>query len=141
MCSHFLHEGVFGGSDYWGPSVEEFNKKFDLKVTNGESSQYLRNIYFVYLVELRAIKKATPYLQRQTFFTGDQGADTETKVLVDQILGMINGFKSDFDETKMFRGNPSEANKLKVLDFIRAIRLHNAFIFSYRNSSKSSFET
>lgn len=54
----------------WGPNLAEFQKRFSPDTTNGEGPNWLRNLYFVYLVELRALVKAAPYLEREEYFTG-----------------------------------------------------------------------
>jgi hypothetical protein len=46
----------------WGPNVKEFKKRFAAETTDGQGPQRLKNLYFTYLVELRALAKATPYL-------------------------------------------------------------------------------
>jgi hypothetical protein len=114
LCSNFLHEGIFGQPDYWGPAPEEFRRRFDPKTTNNQGPQYLRNLYFLYLVELRAITKVAPYLERQVFYTGNHQADEGTKNLVKDFLDKTRSFKHNFDETQLFKGNQKEARKLKV---------------------------
>jgi len=46
----------------WGPNVEQFVKRFDARYTDGEGPKRLSNMYFTYLVEMRALVKAAPYL-------------------------------------------------------------------------------
>ena len=46
----------------WGPNVEEFVKRFDARYTAGEGPKRLKNMYFTYLVEMRALIKVAPYL-------------------------------------------------------------------------------
>ena len=46
----------------WGPNIAEFVKRFDARYTNDEGPKRLRNMYFTYLVEMRALVKAAPYL-------------------------------------------------------------------------------
>ena len=47
----------------WGPNVDEFKKRFSPEFTEGEGPKRLKNLYFTYLVELRALAKAAPYLE------------------------------------------------------------------------------
>lgn len=51
------------GEPSWGPNVDEFRKRFDPDKTWGEGPKRLKNLYFTYLVELRALVKAAPYLE------------------------------------------------------------------------------
>ena len=59
----FLAQTPFG-EPTWGPNVDEFRKRFDPDKTWGEGPKRLKNLYFTYLVELRALAKAAPYLEQ-----------------------------------------------------------------------------
>lgn len=48
-------------------NVKEFKQRFDPETTAGQGPQWLKNLYFTYLVELRAIAKASPYLEMVIF--------------------------------------------------------------------------
>lgn len=94
----------------WGPNLEEFLKRFDPKLTFGEGPTRLKNLYFAYLVEMRALAKVAPYLIEETFYTGNEKEDVEVKELVKQLLLVIKSFPNHFDESKLFQG---DAQKLK----------------------------
>ena len=55
----------------WGPNVEEFVKRFAPKLTYGDGPNRLKNLYFAYLVEMRALVKAAPYLLEVLYFTNN----------------------------------------------------------------------
>lgn len=83
----FLHKGVLNQPDYWGPNVAEFKRRFDPALTNNQGPQWLKNIYFTYLVELRALAKVAPYLEKEFFYAGvSQQDDEETKTIVLAVL-------------------------------------------------------
>ena len=87
LCSEYLHKGVFNQPDYWGPNPDEFKTRFDPATTNGQGPQWLKNLYFVYLVELRAITKAARYLEKELFYTGISAReDSDTKQAVLDLL-------------------------------------------------------
>lgn len=113
LSARYLHKGHLNQADYWGPSIKEFIAKFGHEETNGQGIQWLRNLYFIYLVELRALAKVAPYLEREIYYTGNQEDDEDTKAVVKSLLEIIKNFKNHFDESKMFRGNKQEALKLK----------------------------
>jgi len=114
LCAIYLHKGILGGPDFWGPNVEEFKRRFDPATTWNQGPQWLKNLYFTYLVELRAIAKAAPYLEKELFYAGiSQRDDEETKGAVLTLLNAASDFKHHFDETILFRGDPLEAKKLK----------------------------
>lgn len=45
------------GEQRWGPNIDEFVRRFDPASTNGEGTARLKNLYFIYLLELRALSK------------------------------------------------------------------------------------
>lgn len=85
--------GFFALSDTWsekkwGPNVTEFQQRFDEVITRGEGPRRLKNLYFLYLIELRALSKVLPFFERSAFhlYTGSQKHDAETKSLLLEIL-------------------------------------------------------
>lgn len=72
----------------WAPNVKEFKNRFHPDVIR-EGPNRLRNLYFTYLVELRALAKAAPYLKRQAFYTGDELADRNARHAVYDLLNII----------------------------------------------------
>jgi hypothetical protein len=89
-----LHKGALNQPDYWAPNLYEFKRRFDPSLTNGQGPQWLKNLYFTYLVELRAITKAAPYFEKETFYSaqGSKG-DEDTKMIV---LDLLNVTKYNF---------------------------------------------
>ena len=55
----------------WAPNLDEFRRRFD----HAAGGQYLKNLYFLYLLEMRAFAKAAPYLESLNYFTGDSVED------------------------------------------------------------------
>lgn len=111
----------------WGHNVTEFQQRFDAELTNGEGPKRLRNLYFLYLIELRALAKVLPYVQQSSFhlYTGQPAQDQQHKALLLELLQMAKSFPLHFDETSLFTGVKEEAAKLK-----EGIRL------SFRNISR-----
>ena len=64
----------------------------------------MKNLYFVYLLELRALTKAAPYLEENSFYTGDLGEDKDTLIAVKELFNLFRSFPDHFDETKLFNG-------------------------------------
>ncbi|CAG12495.1 unnamed protein product, partial [Tetraodon nigroviridis] len=100
----------------WGHNVPEFQKRFDAELTAGEGPKRLRNLYFLYLIELRALAKALPFFQRSSFrlYTGRAQEDRKHKEMMLDILQLARSFPLHFDETSLFAGDEKEAAKLKV---------------------------
>ncbi|KAM4593174.1 ERO1-like protein alpha [Odontesthes bonariensis] len=99
----------------WGHNVSEFRQRFDSELTAGEGPKRLRNLYFLYLIELRALAKALPFFQQPSFrlFAGRPEEDQKHKELLLHILQLARSFPLHFDETSLFAGDEKEAAKLK----------------------------
>lgn len=85
---HDFSDGV-PGLQRWGLNHEEFQARFDPERTHGEGPKWLRNLYFLYLLELRAIAKAAPYLEQLPFYTGNETEDAEVNIAVHDLLNQI----------------------------------------------------
>ncbi|KAM3856880.1 ERO1-like protein alpha [Vipera latastei] len=99
----------------WGHNVTEFQLRFDEVLTHSEGPRRLKNLYFIYLIELRALSKILPFFERPDFqlFTGDEDQDVKNKNHLLEILHLIKSFPLHFDENSLFAGNQKEAAKLK----------------------------
>lgn len=73
----------------WGPNLEEFQRRFSPSTTDNEGPHWLRNLYFLYLLELRALSKAAPYLANEEFYTGFDEDDRDTQTAVKEFLSVV----------------------------------------------------
>lgn len=94
LCAKYLLSNkktlnVMSNGAEWGPNLPAFQKMFSPETTGGEGPNWLKNVYFVYLLELRALDKAAPYLQREEYYTGNDDEDEETRQAVKDILGVM----------------------------------------------------
>lgn len=114
LCSQYYVKAKNGfGKGDWGINIQEFKKRFDPSTTNGEGAQWLKNLYFLYLLELRAIAKVAAYLENESFYTGNADSDAEVKAAVMDILKIAKSFAEHFNESVMFSGDDSETKKMK----------------------------
>ncbi|XP_066550356.1 ERO1-like protein alpha [Amia ocellicauda] len=99
----------------WGHNITEFQQRFDAELTEGEGPKRMRNLYFLYLIELRALSKVLPFFMRPTFqlYTGQTSQDQHNKDLLLDVLQLAKSFPLHFDENSLFAGNKKEAAKLK----------------------------
>lgn len=99
----------------WGPNVSEFRSRFDSELTSGEGPKRLRNLYFLYLIELRALAKVLPFFSQDSFrlYTGQSRQDQSNKELLLDVLSLARSFPLHFNETSLFTGDEKEATKLK----------------------------
>jgi ERO1-like protein alpha len=89
------------GEGTWYRNIEMFKGRFGTKWSE-EGPQRLKNLYFAYLLELRALVKAAPYLQKELFYTGNEEEDQETRQMIENLMEVAKNFKDQFDETEMF---------------------------------------
>ncbi|KAF5289571.1 hypothetical protein FQA39_LY15018 [Lamprigera yunnana] len=100
LCANYLKMESRGLSlaapkGEWGPNVEEFNRRFSSSKT-----------------KVRALDKASQYLEKEDFYTGDEAQDWDTQLAVRDLLNIINKFPDHFNESVMFNGG-LETKKLK----------------------------
>lgn len=115
LCANYLLKGSpFDSlSGTWGPNVGEFKRRFDPESTAGRGPQWLRNLYFLYLLELRALAKAGPYfVTLEKFYTGNKTEDLLVQAGVKRLIDTIQSFDAHFDESTMF-ANEAEGRILK----------------------------
>ncbi|EDV40534.1 uncharacterized protein Dana_GF10559 [Drosophila ananassae] len=105
LCSKYLlseSKDFLDPQGIWGPNAKEFKRRFSPETTGGEGPHWLRNLYFIYLVELRALAKAAPYLRREDYYTGIAEEDDEVKLAINDLLSVVESFQSHFDENALF---------------------------------------
>lgn len=93
LCSNYLlsetSSFMTAPNGVWGRNVEEFRTRFGPDTTNDEGPNWLKNLYFIYLLELRALAKAAPYLRRESYFTGIEEEDKAVRAAVNDILRVV----------------------------------------------------
>ncbi|XP_075782324.1 ERO1-like protein alpha isoform X1 [Pelodiscus sinensis] len=126
LSARYLLQDTWSGTK-WGHNLTEFQNRFDEVLTRGEGPKRLKNLYFLYLIELRAMSKVLPFFERPGFqlFTGNENKDRETKNQLLEVLQLTKSFPLHFNENSLFAGNKKEAAKLK-----EEFRLH------FRNISR-----
>ena len=81
-------------------------------MTKNQGPYWLRNVYFVYLLELRAIAKAGPEILSQKFDFGDADEDKATVEVVKKVIELVQSFPDHFDESGMFVGGSEKVGGL-----------------------------
>jgi flavocytochrome c len=102
------------GRDEWEPNPDYFMEKF----ANGKNSDYIRNLHFTYVVLLRALHKAAPFLRAYDIRTGNVVHDETASVLLRRlldsaILGSCNSVFEAFDESIMFKKDSQDVVSLQ----------------------------
>lgn len=66
-----------------------FRFRFSPEATDNEGPHWLKNLYFAYIIELRALAKAAPYLRQEKYFTGIDEEDLAVRAAVNDLLNII----------------------------------------------------
>ena len=94
ICAEYLDQET----GQWKPNLACFITRI------AEHPERLQNVYFNYVLMLRALTKAAPYLRQYNYNTGDEQVDARTKQLVTALLDKAESCQATFDETSMFSG-------------------------------------
>ncbi|KAL1925164.1 uncharacterized protein VTP21DRAFT_47 [Calcarisporiella thermophila] len=100
ICDEYFNQTT----GVWGPNLDCFISRI------GSHPERLQNVYFDYVILLRAVTKLSSFLQGYEFCTGDAKEDTKVRKMVDELVSLSQTCPDTFDETKMFAG---EAATLK----------------------------
>ena len=127
-------ELLSASSNAWGPNYEEFQKRFDNKLTGGQGASRLRNLYLLFLVELRALSKISHHLlENESFFTGDNTHDEEVRLAVADLMNVVNAYPEHFNESALFAALGLQA---KMDDHSIRIKLRDEFRDKFRNITR-----
>ncbi|CAB1331314.1 unnamed protein product, partial [Coregonus sp. 'balchen'] len=85
-------------------------QRFDVQLTNGESPKRLRDLYFLYLMEQRALAK---FCLSSSCTLASPPRNQRHKLLLLELFQVAKSFPLHFDETSLFAGNMEEAATLK----------------------------
>jgi len=106
LCTNYLLED--GDNPVWGRNYPEFNRRFSPETTANEGPERIKNIYFLYLVELRAISKVTKFIE------GLKLKD-QVKELLEDILQTVSDFPHQFQEKYLFKDETMDNEELKKM--------------------------
>jgi len=107
LCSNYLlqeEQPMLGRPAVWGPNKQEFHRRFEPALTQNQGPNWLMNVYYLYLVELRAIAKAGDQLASLKF-----GDDAETRAAVGKIVAAAQSFQHNFNESQLFAGDRAKS--------------------------------
>lgn len=108
---------IFGG---FGRNVSEFLRRFHPEMTSGQGPTWLKNLYFVYLLELKALVKVASQLRQYPFYTGDPIQDQKTQAQVRKLTEHLEKFP-DFLEDVDVAGVAGTKLQLDFLNMSRVM--------------------
>nr|XP_039259510.1 ERO1-like protein beta [Styela clava] len=122
LCANYQFKDGWD-QEYWGPNLDEFQRRFDPEKTNGEGTLRLKNLYFIYLLELRALSKVASYFTKDNIFlfTGNPTSDVVTKRMLIDLLQLTKEFPMHFDEGILFQDKNSKGLKREFRERFRNI--------------------
>lgn len=104
----------------WGPNLDEFARRLGTP----EAEERVANLYFAYLLVLRAVTKAGPVLAAYDYDTGLAAEDARTRDLVGRLLAgpaMLEACPLPFDEGRLWKGAHGPALKAQLQRAFRNI--------------------
>uniref|UniRef100_A0A2P2I7H5 Ero1-like protein n=1 Tax=Hirondellea gigas TaxID=1518452 RepID=A0A2P2I7H5_9CRUS len=106
----------------WGHNIQEFQSRFDPAKTGGEGPTRLKNLYFLYLIEIRALAKAGSDLELMEFYTGEPEQDRDVRLAVRRLVKVARSFRH-FDESSYFSNGQSSLKEEFRLHFRNITRI------------------
>ncbi|XP_076817383.1 ERO1-like protein beta [Clavelina lepadiformis] len=125
LSMEYLFEDGWGEKK-WGPNLQEFQRRFDPSITKGEGTARLKNLYFIFLLELRALSKLYLYFKQENIFlfTGRLKEDKDMKQMLIKLLEVTNNFPMHFDEGVMFKDENAKSLKIEFAQrFLNVTRI------------------
>ncbi|KAG0272386.1 hypothetical protein BGZ95_011871 [Linnemannia exigua] len=103
---HICDEWFNQTTGEWGPNLDCFVSRV------GMHPERLENIYFDYVVLLRAVSKISDYLASYEFCTGDEAVDKNIMSVVMELVDLVKQCPPTFDEKLLFQ-DAGQGKKLK----------------------------
>ncbi|KAF9584415.1 hypothetical protein BGW38_006557 [Lunasporangiospora selenospora] len=104
---HICDEWFNQTSGEWGPNLDCFISRV------GKHPERLENIYFDYVVLLRAITKISDYLAGYEYCTGDDMIDMNIMTVVNELVDLAKKCPPTFDERLLFQSQDKSGRHLK----------------------------
>ncbi|KAG0340041.1 hypothetical protein BG000_000833 [Podila horticola] len=112
---HICDEWFNQTTGEWGPNLDCFISRV------GMHPERLENIYFDYVVLLRAMTKISNYLAGYEFCTGDDAVDQNIMTVIHELVDLVKQSPPAFDEKLLFRDSSSNQLKNQFRDHFRNV--------------------
>jgi flavocytochrome c len=117
----------------WAPNVERYMESL------GNHPERVKNLHFSFVVMLRAIKKAAPFLHQYQFPEYDGSETNKTRNLIrrlldSQVLSLCSPLFEAFDETRLFKSSGKGLDVMQERhEAEHRIRLKRQFKSTFKN--------
>ncbi|WFD28632.1 endoplasmic oxidoreductin-1 [Malassezia nana] len=120
ICKEYLHQDT----KTWAPNLECFMTRIS------QHPERLQNVYFDYVLLMRALFKASEYLEKVGLRDSDRISDKDSHEQLMGLLGAVQSNQALFDEHKLFALNNNPVHNQEMLALKEDFRLH------FRNISR-----
>lgn len=107
ITCHLIYKHYDEASKIWAPNFSMWRARMLGK------REFLENLFFTYLAVLRAVQKATPFLDAHVYLTGNASEDARTQALVQRLTASLGSLDEScphtFDESTLFHGPDAAA--------------------------------
>lgn len=121
---HICNEYLDPESKTWGPNLECFISRI------AQHPERLQNVYFNYVLLMRALSKAGEYFDKFSLRKDDEIADKESRDGLKDLLQVARRHRPSFDEHKLFELTDDPVHNRETLALKEDFRLH------FRNISR-----
>ncbi|KOS14257.1 endoplasmic oxidoreductin 1 precursor [Malassezia pachydermatis] len=120
ICNEYLDQDTMT----WGPNLECFLTRIS------QHPERLQNVYFDYVIMMRALSKAGEYLDKFSLRSGDEIKDEESRKQLSELLQLARENRPSFDEHKLFTLTDDPNHNRETLALKEDFRMH------FRNISR-----
>ena len=106
---HICNEYLDPETKTWGPNLECFITRIS------QHPERLQNVYFDYVLLMRALSKLGEYLDKFDLRPGDEIQDHESRTQLRELLRRTRESKPSFDEHQLFTLNDDPLHNLSLI--------------------------
>lgn len=107
---HICNEYLYPETKTWGPNLECFITRIS------QHPERLQNVYFDYVLMMRALSKAGEYLDKFALRAGDEIRDPETRDKLRELLRFAGANRPSFDEHQLFATTNDPVHNLQIAE-------------------------
>ncbi|WFC95814.1 endoplasmic oxidoreductin-1 [Malassezia brasiliensis] len=107
---HICNEYLDPDTKTWGPNLECFMTRIS------QHPERLQNVYFDYVLMMRALSKAGEYLDKFELRAGDKIRDPDTQKQLRELLQFAGAHMPSFDEHRLFATGSDPVQNLQIAE-------------------------
>lgn len=115
---HICHEYLDPDTKTWAPNLECFVTRIS------QHPERLQNVYFDYVLMMRALSKAGEYLDKFSLRSGEEIRDPASREQLHELLQLARDIKPSFDEHRLFTTTNDAKHNAETLQLKEDFRQH-----------------